>query len=199
MGRSNASGVNIHELAQTPVFAAPDQALLIGQLWQKQTVVLVFLRHFACIACRAHAAQVWGERERYERTGAKIVFIGNGQPIWIEVFRQDLGIQKGVVLTDPSLRSFRAAGLNKGVFNLIRPRSAINSLRLARQGYAQGKPTDGTGSHLQMGGVLAVSSTSKVLYHFASEALGDFPSEPYVEIIQRDELAVGSGEASAGP
>lgn len=192
MARSTQTGVDIPQLANTRVFAAQEQALLVGQLWQKQTVVMVFLRHFACIACRAHAAQVWGERERYESSGAKIVFIGNGQPNWIEGFRQDVGIERGVVLTDPSLLSFKAAGFKSGLFNLVRPQSVINLVKLKQQGYAQGPYTPDAGSHWQMGGILAVSTRGKVLYHFTSQALGDFPAEPYLEIIQEDESAIGA-------
>jgi peroxiredoxin len=129
--------VNIEQLAATRIYAGPDQTLLVGQLWQKQTVVLVFLRHFACIACRAHAAQVWSERAKYEKSGAKIIFIGNGQPNWIEIFRQDLGIDTGVVLTDPSLLSFKEAGFKSGFFNLVRPESVLNLVKLSKDGYTQ--------------------------------------------------------------
>jgi len=38
-----------------------------------------------------------------------------------------------------------------------------------------------------MGGVLAINSRGQVLYHFISEALGDFPEEPHLEIIKQDE------------
>lgn len=187
MTRLPPAGVDIEELARSTVFIAPEQCLLVGQLWQKQSVVLVFLRHFACIACRAHAAQVWGEREKFERSGVKLVFIGNGQPNWIEHFRSDLGIAQGVVLTDPSMQSFKAAGFKNGFFNLVRPQSAINMLNLARAGYTQTAYDADAGSHFQMGGVLAVNRHGKVLYHFASQAVGDFPGEPYLEVIRQDE------------
>jgi hypothetical protein len=185
-----AKDVDIEQLSLTPVFAGPERALQLGQLWKKQPVVLVFLRHFACIACRAHAAQIWGERQKFERSGVKIIFIGNGQPNWVERFREDLGIQQGVVLTDPSMNSFKLAGFKNGFFNLVRPQSAINMLKLAKDGYTQSAYSPDAGSHWQMGGILAISKRGNVLYHFASKAVGDFPSEPYLEVIQQDEKLV---------
>lgn len=179
--------VDIDKLAKSTVFLDPEKHLLLGQLWKNQSVVLIFLRHFACIACRAHAAQVWGEREKFERSGAKLVFVGNGQPNWIEHFRTDLGIERGVILTDPSLQSFEAAGFKNGFFNLVRPQSAINILKLTKAGHKQTPYTPDAGSHFQMGGVLAINPSGKVLYRFASEALGDFPEEdPYLEVIRKD-------------
>lgn len=189
MTKSNTPDVDIDQLARTSIFAAPEQRLLVGQLWQKHSVLLIFLRHFACIACRAHAAQVWSERQKFERAGLRLVFIGNGQPHWIERFKQELNIQQGLILTDPSLQSFKAAGFKNGFFNLVRPQSAINVLTLTKKGYTQSTYTPDAGSHFQMGGVLAVSSQGKVLYHYASKALGAFPDEPYLDIIQRDEKA----------
>jgi hypothetical protein len=52
------SAIDILELAKSLVYVTEDQQLILGQLWEKQTVVLVFLILFACISCRAHAAQV---------------------------------------------------------------------------------------------------------------------------------------------
>jgi hypothetical protein len=183
------NSVKVLDLARIPVYLSPNQTLALGQLWKKQTAILVFLRHFACIACRAHAAQVWRERNKYQSSGAKIIFVGNGQPEWIEKFREDLGIDKGVIVTDPSLNSFRLAGFKSGLFNLIQPASALNAAKLAMEGHTQ-KPFAGdSGSHLQMGGILVVNPKNKVLYQYVSDALGDVPEEPYVEIIINDEAA----------
>lgn len=183
------SYVNIEHLATIRIFASPDQQILVGQLWKKQTAIMVFLRHFACIACRAHAAQVWNDRTKYESSGAKIVFIGNGQPNWIEKFREDLGIDKGIILTDPSLTSFKAAGFKNGFFTLLQPASVAGVIKLAKDGNVQKPYSDDAGTHWQMGGILAINTSGKVLYRYASKALGDFPREPHLEIIKQDEAA----------
>lgn len=175
--------VDIQQLAQSLLYFGKDKKLLAGQLWQKQTVVLVFLRHFACIACRAHASQVWSQREQFERKGIKLVFIGHGKLHWLESFRSDLGLHEGLILTDPSMASFDAAGLRRGFFNLVRPLSIINHIKLSNQGYSSADYQADAGDHFQMGGVLAIKPGSKLIYHFASRALGDFPQATYSDLI----------------
>jgi hypothetical protein len=38
-----------------------------------------------------------------------------------------------------------------------------------------------------MGGFIDISPRNKVLYHYVSESVGDFPEELHSEIIRRDE------------
>jgi peroxiredoxin len=183
--------VDILTLANTTVFAPPGRQLKLGQLWQKQPVIMVFLRHFACIACRAHADQIWQARANYEKTGAKLVFIGNGNPDFIAKFQEDLGMQEALVLTDPSLESFKAAGFRRSYFAILNPKVHAKVRQLKVQGYQYPDTKEGGGSKFQLGGVLAVDTKSKVLYHFRSEYLGDYPSEPHIEMIKADESKVG--------
>lgn len=181
------NSIDVSKLGAALVYYNSEQKLALSQLWQKQTAILVFLRHFACIACRAHASQVWRDRQKYQSSGAKIVFVGNGEPHWIEKFREDLGIDKGVIVTDPSLASFELAGFKKGLFYLLQPASALNAAKLVLEGHTQKSLAGDSGSNLQMGGIIAINPDGKVLYHFVSEALGDVPEEPYLEIIRKDE------------
>lgn len=184
--------VEIVKLANSQVQDANGNSLRVGQLWVKQTAILIFLRHFACIACRAHAVQVWEAREKYERTGAKLIFIGNGSPAYVEYFRNDLKLDPAVVLTDPSLASFHAAGFKRGFFRVVQPQSVINAAKLALKGHKQASYTKEAGTHWQLGGVVAVSPQGKVLYHFISHSLGDFPPEDDVEVIGDAVKAFGS-------
>lgn len=187
MPQSAKNYVDIVALANCSAHLPTGESLKIGHLWQKQTIIFIFLRHFACIACRAHATQVWADRDKYEKSGAKLVFIGNGQPTFIEAFKNDLKMEHAMILTDPSLESFRAAGLKRGFFAVVQPRSAINAIKLANEGHIQTAHHPDSGTHWQLGGVLAINPRSKVLYHFRSESLGDLPEEPHLEIIKADE------------
>jgi len=192
MEQSTSGYVDVVSLANCTAYLPTGEQLKIGRLWQKQTIVFIFLRHFACIACRAHANQVWKNREKYEKSGAKLVFIGNGQPSFIQHFKEDLGMDHAMILTDPTLESFRASGLKRGILALAQPSSVVNAVNLHLQGHRQTKYTSDAGQHLQLGGVVAISSRSKVLYHFRSESLGHLPDEPHFEIIKADEeKAVG--------
>src|SRR5438105_1388446 len=99
-------------LSQCTVLDLQGAAKPIAEFWAEQPAILVFLRHFGCIECHAQAKRIWTDHTKYESRGAKIVFIGNGQPHFIQMYKEDLGITDAPIYTDPSLKSFEAAGLN---------------------------------------------------------------------------------------
>ena len=159
--------------------------MAVRHLWAHHSIVFIFLRHFACIGCRAHAVQVWQDRERYEGGGAKIVFVGNGSPDFIERFREDLKLGEALIFTDPSLEVFKAAGFKHGFFAVVQPSSVLNVVKLAREGHRQVAHSPEAGTHWQLGGVIAISKAGKLLYHFISESVGDHAPNPDIEVIAR--------------
>lgn len=174
--------VDVVTLISAEILAEDNSKIRIASLWQKQTIIFVFLRHFACMACRAHADQVWKNREVYEKSGAKIIFIGNGDPAMIPRFRREMGIDSALVLTDPSLVTFRAAGFRRGFFVSVGPAAIKNGLGLISQGYKQTKHSKAEGDIWQLGGVLVMTPAGRIAYHFISEATGDFPMPKDVSI-----------------
>jgi|GEM_PF-1826615 len=181
-GGSENSSVDLVALAHSIVLDSESRKIKMGQLWQSQAVIFVFLQHFACIACRAHSVGVWKDRERYERTGARLIFVGKQARNYIENLKSELGLQKAMILTDPSLEVFRAAGFRHGFFELVQLKSILNAIKLAGGGHSQATLI-AEGSNWQNGGVPAVGKNGKVHFHFISQALGDFPNEADIELI----------------
>ena len=173
-------------LANCPVETSDGAKIKLGQLWQKKPVIFVFLRHFACIACRAHAKQVWQRREEYEKIGS-LVFIANGEAEYIEHFRENLGLEGALILTDPSLQSFRAAGFHHGFRYIVQIPTLVNVWKMTKQGHKQVSYTKKAGTHWQLGGLLVVNMAGQVTYQYVSESLGDFPEEPHFKTIVTDE------------
>ncbi len=171
--------VNAAALASVQALAPDLKRISLHSLWRRQTTIFVFLRHFGSAACRAHATEVWSKREAYEKQGARIVFIGNGDPCHIENFKQEIGIEDALVLTDPSLQCFRAAGFRRGFLASHGPASLHNALKLTIKGYRQSRknrPIRG-GDRWQLGGVLVLSPEGRIKYHYISESNGDFPAD----------------------
>jgi peroxiredoxin len=181
------SDVDVSALGNCIVFDKQGRRMKLGHYWAQNNAIFIFLRHFACIACRAHAIQVWKQREQYESAGAKLVFIGNGAPETIQHFQEDLEMDQATILTDPSLESFRIGGFRNSVLALAQLRSILNAAKLASEGYTQSAISTEGGSHLQLGGLLAINTTNKVIYHFVSEALGDFPKTSDIELLAQSE------------
>jgi peroxiredoxin len=192
MSDSFTINVNVVKLANLNVLTPEGNTFVLGRVWKHQTAILVFLRHFACMACRAHAQQVWDKREEYEKSGGKIIFIGNGAPSYIDKFKKDLNLGDALVLTDPTLEVFNSAGFRRGFFYLVRLKTIITGAKLAIAGYQQKKYTKEAGIHSQLGGVMVINQRGEAIYHYISEYFGDFPEEAHIDIIQKDESTNGN-------
>jgi peroxiredoxin len=167
------SHVDILTLNRLKVLNESNEEILVSSFWKIDPTIIIFLRHFGCIACRAHVDQIWKKRNELEKTGSKIIFIGNGTPAMIKAFKEDVNILDAPIFTDPTLEIFDACGFNRGLKYLLNPLSAIQMAKLYRDGYTQGTQTKDNGLHTQMGGIVAIKPPGQVTYHFASEYLGD--------------------------
>jgi hypothetical protein len=163
------------------VYTEDGQAVPMKSLWRRGSAIFIFLRHFSCISCRAHVAQVWAHRFTLEQDGARIYFIGNGSFREIAKFKKEMGIENALIFTDPSRRTFEAAGLRRGIAASVGPKAIANGLELLKQGYRQKHWRREAGDLWQLGGILVVNPGALVRYHYVSEATGDFPTA--VEVV----------------
>ncbi len=168
------ASLDIHAFTQCKVLDEEGREVPLSSFWKKHTALFIFLRHFGCIACRSHAAEIWHHRERYQKNGAKIIFIGNGKSQYIKAFKEDLDLEGASIYTDPELKCFQAAGFKRGFLKVFSPASAINAAKLAANGHRQALSK---GDLWQLGGMMVVKANGKVAYHYISEAVGDYPPE----------------------
>jgi peroxiredoxin len=167
-------------LARVEVLGRDGAKRSLGELWREGPVVLVYLRHFACIACTEHVAELAPHVPALEALGVKVVLIGNGAPHFIDGFiaRNGIGPQVEVV-TDPSLEVFRLAGMERSRASTYGPRAAYNAGRAMLRGCRQ---TAIEGDVLQQGGVVVIDPSGEVAYVHRDRALGDHP--PTAEILE---------------
>ena len=134
--------------------------------------------------CREHVVQLHREQKRIHDAGAELIVIGNGSPSFITGFRE-VTSYRGPLYTDPSLKTYTAAGLRRGVGTLLNPKVLLHGVRsLARgnmQGRTQGDPT-------QQGGVLVVLPSGRVAFQHVSNEAGD--NLPAVDAVEALEAAV---------
>ncbi|HEY6036262.1 MAG TPA: peroxiredoxin-like family protein [Kofleriaceae bacterium] len=157
------------DLARLKILDADDHAIELGSLWRDRTAVLVFVRHFGCLHCREHLAQLLSEVATVRAAGADIYVIGNGSPSFIEGFREQTG-WTGPIYTDPSLAVYRAAELKRSVTSTLDPRSLGDAWKALRHGTRQGRTQ---GDQWQQGGTLVVAPSGDVRWHHASGRPGD--------------------------
>ncbi len=107
--------------------------------------------------------------DRIHRAGAELVVVGNGAPRFITGFRELTGYQ-GPLYTDPSLASYRAASLKRGLGTFLSTKVLTNALRALTRGHLQGRTR---GDPAQQGGTLVILPSGQVVFHHVSQVAGD--------------------------
>ena len=109
------------------------------------------------------------EMHKLNAAGVDLVIIGNGAPNFIAGFREQTKYD-GPLYTDPSLATFKAAELRRGVTSTFDPRALGKTVSAFMSGHRQGRTQ---GDAWQQGGVLVVAPSGEVKWHRASERPGD--------------------------
>lgn len=152
----------------------------VSSLWEAGPALLVFLRHFGCIGCSEQVAGLAPRLTELAALGIRTVFIGNGEPRFIEHFieRFALSERKVEIYTNPDLAAYRAAGLRRSAWATIGPRGIWDALRAFGQGHVNRL---GEGDNFQQGGAILIDRDGTVAWHHSSRSLGGHA--PAVEIV----------------
>lgn len=89
---------------------ADGQKVRLGSLWERQPAVLVFLRHYGCIFCREHVAQLREREQEFRVQGANLAAVGMGDAVYACRFREQTGIDFPLLIDEHRL-AYRAARL----------------------------------------------------------------------------------------
>ena len=105
-----------------------------------------------------------------EGLGVSVVLVGNGPATALAAFVREMSLEgrRVTVVTDPSLASFRAAGLRRP--RVHGWRAAIETLRALGAGYRQRRRA---GDAMQLGGAFLVDEAGRVLYYHRGQSPGD--------------------------
>jgi hypothetical protein len=121
------------------------------------------------VFCKEQVVQLHREDENIRQAGAELVVVGNGAPHFIKGFREETSYE-GKLFTDPSLESYKLAGLKRGFFRVINPVALVYAVR----GYARGaRQTRMKGDAHQLGGVLIIDVESRILFQHTENIAGD--------------------------
>jgi peroxiredoxin len=169
----NKIHVDMSKLSQCVLLNADGTKHVASSLWEHAPAILVFLRHFACDACRRHATEVWEKRDLYQVNGAKIHFVGNGDRAYMVEFQKKFGLQEASFFTDPTLKAFDAAGFRRGFW--IDPGEMHRRGEFLWLAVRHQMRQTGSGNVWQLGGILAVCPGGRPTYQFTSQTMGHFP------------------------
>jgi hypothetical protein len=156
-------------LAAATIQGADGEPVHLADAWRDHPAVVVWLRHFGCVFCREHVAEVRAARADIEALHGGIVFVGNGTPRAAAWFQERFA-PDSTVLTDPDLITYKAIGARSGLMSTLGPQAWGAGLRAIRGGARQ---TTTKGHPFQQGGVLVIAPGDKVLYRHVSGTAGD--------------------------
>lgn len=103
--------------------------------------------------------------------GAELVVVGSGNVRQAAAFRDELAIDFPL-FTDPSLRTYRSAGLKRSIGATLNPTLLGNAMRAFKKGYRQKRVQ---GDPWQQGGVFVIAAGGGVAFEQRSDAAGDHP------------------------
>ena len=103
----------------------PDgQEVRLGSLWEEKLAIIVFLRHYGCIFCRQHVAELREHEQAIRARNAGVAAIGMGDRNYARLFREETGITFPL-LVDEERTAYRAAGLKRAnILHLLRRNNA---------------------------------------------------------------------------
>lgn len=131
--------------------------------------LLCFVRHFGCIFCFEHAAEVMLHRESVHKRGAQILLIGNGNPSHALEFMGETRLTEGVY-TDPARKLYRAFAMYHGLRRTLNLQTRRNARRASFSGFRQ---TGIKGDPWQQGGNVVLDSSGDVVSVQRAEVAGD--------------------------
>jgi peroxiredoxin len=166
-------------LADAEVLDHEGKPSKLGSRWHDRPALLVFLRHFGCIACAEHIGIIVPRVPELVRLGIAVVFVGNGAPQFIDAFIERNGLvgQPIETVTDPKCKTFDALELEHKKTAMLSPRGVANVMRARLAGYRQ---TAIEGEPFQQGGVLLVDRDGTIRYLHRDRTIGDHAPMPDV-------------------
>ncbi|MCH9686545.1 MAG: AhpC/TSA family protein [Deltaproteobacteria bacterium] len=168
-------------LADVEVFDTDGTTSRLGERWAEGPAALVFLRHFACLACTEHVTLLALRLHELTRLGVRVVYVGNGEPRYIEAFVERNAIDTAAVevITDPTLAAHRALELHRSFMETYGPRALWGLGRALVGGFRQ---RGIEGDNYQQGGLVVVDAQQQVAYVHRDQATGDHA--PLVDVIE---------------
>ncbi len=167
-------------LASSKVLNREGHEIELSSIWADKPALLVFMRHFGCLCLSAQVTELAPRLDELHRLGLHTVFIGNGTPPFIDTFiERFLLTDKPVdIATDPSLASFRAAGLIRSRQATYGPKAIWDAIRATSNGHINRL---GEGDNIQQGGTVLVDPEGRVVWYHRNASIGGHA--PSVEIV----------------
>jgi peroxiredoxin len=172
------------------------QIVQLSDLWQHNSLLLAFTRHFGCTQCKEMLDELVAGQQQIKKAGLSIVVITQGTPQSTALFAEKFA--PGLLcLADPERKAYQAYGLEHGnLFQTFLNARVWAAIRRSRQkGYKVETPPQGQDAML-MSGTFIISQKGRVLLPYYYDNIADHPS---LELFIRGVLDTTWDQSYEGP
>ncbi|MGH9026292.1 MAG: peroxiredoxin-like family protein [Acidimicrobiia bacterium] len=142
----------------------------LGDFWAEKPVIVVFVRHFGCLHCREHAADLRARYDEIQAKGAEVVAVGTGDVDYARRFVSDEEIPYPVLVDDDGDAATAASVRRVAFLRLFDPKTFAASRETRRRGYRIHKP----GKRVtQLGATLVLGPGDSVRYEHIDQSTVD--------------------------
>ena len=150
-----------------------NRANSLGELSNRQPIMLIFLRHFGCTFCREALSELSHKRAALEAKGPRLVFVHMADTDTADKYFSRYNLEGVEHISDPDCQYYTAFGLVKGNFRqLFGLSSWIRGFQAGViEGHGIGKQM---GDEFQMPGVFVVQG-NRIREHYIHKLSSDKP------------------------
>lgn len=177
----------------TKVTMGDGAELLLSDLWKKQPLVLIFLRHLGWAFCRQQVAQLRQKKQHFNQAGAQVVLVSMGTPEESAAFEMKFNIPFPLI-SDPKRQLYQAFGLKQiSGLELLSPSVAFKGILAMTKGHTIGMPI---GDIRQLPGVFIINTDGRIVYsHFASDPSDHPDPDTILEALKTADQDRSAGKA----
>ncbi len=157
-------------------------------------MLLVFLRHLACIACQAHLGEVQRRWADFDALGVVVLGVAHSSVEVLRFYLQSMSWSFEIV-TDPERRAYSRLELRRtSIWDYFRPRVIAGYLRIMLSGWRVRRPFGGEDLH-QLGGDFVLDRQHRLRFAWRSSDPLDRPTiEQILDRFRRIHAEVESGK-----
>jgi peroxiredoxin len=176
--------------------ATTGEAVTLSGLWAKQTLLLVFTRHFGCTQCKEMLDRLSLNKDQLAQAGLHMAVVTQGTVTATLAFCQQYA-PATLCLADPDRKAYAAYKLERGnLFQTVLSPAIWQAVRQAeKKGYHLEPPPPGQDA-LQMSGLFIIGTDGRIRLPYYYDTIADHPQ---LELLFEGVLSTDWARPLGGP
>uniref|UniRef100_A0A2C9LHP9 Uncharacterized protein n=1 Tax=Biomphalaria glabrata TaxID=6526 RepID=A0A2C9LHP9_BIOGL len=164
-------------LEMTAVNARSKENVTLASFVHSQPFLLmVLLRHFACLPCRDHLCEIVARQAELKQLGAEILIVSFGEQLGADNWLKETNCPFDMIL-DPNRKIYLSFGLHRSVSKVWSCACMIYYVEQLLKGRQLPRPLENVHDDpQQMGGDFILDNTGRVVFSYCSKVSNDRPS-----------------------